>query len=127
MHISLEEAIAFFESWRATSTVLKVYAPSTGKSRELQGTVSSVKGPRIEIADGENKLEVNLADADFNGDRRAAPNAKHGAYLVCEYRNGDRWSFYSPLPAKQEVPPSPDRRTPGYTPFPLNVKKPGES
>jgi hypothetical protein len=126
MHIALEEAIALFESWRATATVLKVFAPSAGKSRELQGTVSSVKGPLIEITEGENKFEVNLADAEFNGDRRAAPNSKHGAYLVCEYRNGDRWSFYSPLPAKQEAVPNPDRRTGGYTPFPLNGKKPDE-
>ena len=125
MHISLEEAIAFFNSWKTAATTLKVYSSSTGQTRELQAKVSNVKGAAIVLNNGENEIEVNLADADFNGDRRAAPKSKHGAYLVCEYRNGDRWSFYSPLPAQQEAP-NPDRRTPGYTPFPLNVKKPGE-
>ena len=104
MHISLEEAIAFFNSWKTAATTLKVYSSSTGQTRELQAKVSSVKGAAIVLNNGENEIEVNLADADFNG---------------------DRWSFYSPLPAQQEAP-NPDRRTPGYTPFPLNVKKPGE-
>ena len=39
---------------------------------------------------------MDLSGADFNGDRRSPPNANHGAYLVCEFRNEDRWSFYAP-------------------------------
>jgi hypothetical protein len=46
-------------------------------------------------ADGE-KIAIDLDGAEFNGDRRPPPNPSHGGYLICEYRNGDRFSFYAP-------------------------------
>src|ERR1700691_173598 len=110
MHISLEEAISMFNSWKAAGTVLQASSSVIGPNRQLQATVIGIRGTVIDISDGEKETEVNLADAEFNGDRRSAPNAKHGAYLVCEYRNGDRWSFYSPHAAQPEVPAASERR-----------------
>jgi hypothetical protein len=41
----------------------------------------------IELRDDRTKLQVDLQEADFNGD------VSSPAYLVCEFRNGERYSF----------------------------------
>jgi hypothetical protein len=41
----------------------------------------------IELRDDRTKVQVDLQDADFNGDVSSPP------YLVCEFRNGERYSF----------------------------------
>ena len=104
MHIALDEAISLLDSWKATGTVLRVHLfRRAGHSREVRATVKDINGSVINFdADGE-KIAIDLGGAEFNGDRRAPPNSSHGAYLVCEYRNGDRFSFYAPRPAQQET------------------------
>ena len=112
MHITLDEAKSLLDSWKATGTVLKVYLPRAGRSQELQATVANISGAIVGIDASGDKIELDLTGAEFNGDRRSAPNSNQGAYLVCEYRNGDRYSFYAPRPAGPETEkPSTDRRS----------------
>ena len=103
MHIELNEAISLLDSWKATGTVLRVHSFRAGQSRELQAKVNDINEAIINVdADGE-AIAIDLDGAEFNGDRRPPPNSSHGAYLICEYRNGDRLSLYAPRPAQEEA------------------------
>jgi hypothetical protein len=43
-----------------------------------------------------DKLQIDVQGADFHGDNRI----DHSAYLVCEFRNGDRCYFHVVRPMK---------------------------
>ena len=58
--------------------------------------MKDINGSVINFDAGGEEIEIDLDGAEFNGDRRSPPNSSHGAYLICEYRNGDRFSFYAP-------------------------------
>ena len=103
MHIAVNEAVSLLNSWKSSETVLKAHLFRAGQSRGVQATVKAINGAVINFdADGE-EIAIDLNGAEFNGDRRSAPTLIHGAYLVCEYRNGDRFSFYAPRPTQEEI------------------------
>jgi hypothetical protein len=95
MHITIDEAIAILDSWKTGETLLDVHASIAGHGRKFQASVISVRGV-VSLSGSEGETEVDLAGATFNGDRRASPNSHYGACLICEYGNGDVWSFYAP-------------------------------
>jgi hypothetical protein len=103
MHITLDEAIPILDSWKASGTMLRVHLFRAGHGREVQGTVTGINAAVIDFHADAEKIAIDLDGAEFNGDRRPPPNSSHGAYLICEYRNGDRFSFYAPRPAQQET------------------------
>jgi hypothetical protein len=114
MHITLEEAISLLDNWKQMGTVLCVRCSRLGDLRELQATVKSVKDGVAELGSGSEEMKVDLNGAEFNGDRRESARSDYGAYLVCEYRNGDRYSFYAPRTKDIERPnQSNERRRPG--------------
>lgn len=100
MNITAEEAFALLNLWKEQGTVLRVHFSGRGrKSQELQAKII-LSGSIINVTAPSGDIPVDLARADFNGDRRASPNAGYGAYLICEFRNDDRVAFYAPLPEK---------------------------
>ena len=110
MHIELNEAISLFDSWKAAGTVLRVHLFRAGQSRELPALVKDISGAAINFNANGEEMAIDLDRAEFNGDRRSSPNSSYGAYLTCEYRNGDRFSFYAPRAAQQETSRSTERR-----------------
>jgi hypothetical protein len=112
MHITIEEAISLLDVWRTQETVLDIHFSCAGNRRELHETVVGIKGGVVNLSGAEGATRLDLTGAEFNGDRRCPPNSNHGAYLVCEYANGDRWSFYAPRPFDFEprIPPVERRR-----------------
>jgi len=112
MNITLDEAISILDSWKATGTVLKARLFRSGQSRETQTTVKDIKGSVIILDATGEEITIDLNGADFNGDRRAPLHSSHGVYLICEYRNEDRISFYASRPAQEETEhhESPERR-----------------
>jgi hypothetical protein len=112
MHITLNEAVSLLGSWKATGTVLRVHLFRAGHSREVQATVTGINGAVINFDANGEEIAIDLDGAEFNGDRRSPSNSSHGAYLVCEYRNGDRFSFYASRPNQRETEHQlPDRRS----------------
>jgi hypothetical protein len=90
MHIPLDEALVLLNNWKNKGTRLRVHASGAGIRQDMpQGTIRGLKGTIVEIGDDEAKLEVDLKDADFNGDWSPP------AYLICEFRDGGRYSFYA--------------------------------
>jgi len=98
------------DSWKTTVTTLRIHLFRSGQSRELQAKVKDINGTVISFDTNGEDIATDLDGAEFNGDRRSPPNSSHGAYLICEYRNGDRFSFYAPLPAQEETGHQPTER-----------------
>jgi len=97
VNISAEEALALLNAWKTEGVVVRAYfSGRRAPDQELQSTVAAINGSTVTLATASEEIKVDLSGADFNGDRRSPPNANHGAYLVCEFRNEDRWSFYAP-------------------------------
>ena len=97
MNITLQEAISILEMWQREATAMRVSFSGRGgaNSREWEARVSSISGTSVTLAASSQQINVEIASAEFNGDARAPESAKHGAYLVCEFPNQDRWSFYA--------------------------------
>jgi hypothetical protein len=55
---------------------------------EVGGKIRDVRGAVVGLDSNPRDLELDFKGADFNGDE------KYQAYLVCEFPNGDRYSFY---------------------------------
>src|ERR1700680_3412888 len=87
MHIPLDEALSLLSNWRNEGTRLRIHASGSGFRQDLRGTIRELKGTVVEVCDDQRNLQVDLQGADFNGD------VSSPAYLVCEFRNGDRYSF----------------------------------
>ena len=96
MHIDLTEALALLQSWKEAETELQLSSFAGGKARKLATKVLAVNGNTVVLADPQGHLEVDLSAAEFNGDRRSPANSNQGPYLVCEFRNDDRWAFQAP-------------------------------
>jgi hypothetical protein len=88
MHIRLEEALTLVGIWKNQETPLQVHLSRSGVRQDLRGTIGGLQGTFVELLADQAKLQLDLQGADFNGDE-ASP-----AYLVCEFPNGDRYSFY---------------------------------
>jgi hypothetical protein len=96
MNISLEEAISLLEAWRKAGTEVGLHLSTQKGNREVHAVITSLAGTKVNIVAGTEILTLDLKEAEFNGDRRSSPHTNQGPYLVCEFRNDDRWSFRAP-------------------------------
>jgi hypothetical protein len=97
MNINRQEAIAILEMWKTARTVLQLSVSRSGTNEKLTVRVHAIQKEVVTLHFGEATMQISLLAADFNGDRRGSPpRSSHGAYLVCEYQNGDRYAFYAP-------------------------------
>jgi hypothetical protein len=88
MNISFAEAFSLLEAWRDANTPLRVHF----SGKESQATIGAIAGTVVSLVTGVETLRIDVEGADFNGD--PGPKGwKQAAYLVCEFRNGDRCSF----------------------------------
>jgi hypothetical protein len=110
VHIDVAEAITLLEGWAADKTTLRVCFSRPGTSREANGHITGIKGKTVKLDTDSGAMEISLYDAEFNGDRRAPANSPYGAYLICDFRNDNRWTFYAPRPPSIEKPAI-ERRT----------------
>lgn len=92
MHISSQEALALLESWLTANTSLRVRVGG----REFQAHIGAITGTVVTVDADADKLQIDVQGADFHGDNRI----DHSAYLVCEFRNGDRCYFHVVRPMK---------------------------
>ena len=88
MHIRLEEALTLVRIWKNQETPLQVHVSRSGVRQDLRGTIRDLQGTFVDLLADQAKLQLDLQGADFNGDESSP------AYLVCEFPNGDRYSFY---------------------------------
>ena len=95
MNISAEEATSLLDSWKNEMTPLKIHSSLSGVRQDLQGVIQDLKGQIVVISSDSGKLQVDLEEAEFNGDKSAPASSNYGAYLICEFRNGDRCSFHA--------------------------------
>ncbi|MGD0956464.1 MAG: hypothetical protein ABR953_06480 [Candidatus Acidiferrales bacterium] len=95
MNISAEEAMSLLESWKNEMTPLKIHSSCSDVPQDLQGVIQDLKGQIAVISSDSGKLQVDLEGAEFNGDRSLPASSNYGAYLICEFRNGDRCSFHA--------------------------------
>jgi hypothetical protein len=95
MNISPEEALALLERWRQAHTLLRIHLP--GRQQPIQATIGAIAGSVITVISSPESLQIDLEGSVFNGDGR--PEISSNAYLTCEFRNGDRYSFYAPRSA----------------------------
>jgi hypothetical protein len=91
MHISPKEAFSVLEDWRNRRIALRVHLP--GQAQPVNSTIREIEGAVVRLGSDPETLQIDLHGADFNGDARTEYSG-HGAYLVCEFRNGNRYSFY---------------------------------
>jgi len=88
MHIRQDEALALLSKWEDRKTALQLKISHLGVLRELRGcTIGKLEGTAVEVVEGEVALKLDVQGAEFNGGDSPRP------YLVCEFRNGDRYSF----------------------------------
>ena len=99
MNISLEEAISLLEGWQKAGTEVRLHLSTQKGNRELRAVVTSLAGTKVNLVAETEVLTLDLNGAEFNGDRRSTPHTNQGPYLICEFRNDDRWSFRAPQTA----------------------------
>lgn len=104
MNITAEEAIALLKSWASEQIVVRVCFSKPGAKREAHGRITEINGKIVKLESDSGSMEISLYDAEFNGDRRASANSPHGAYLICDFRNDDRWAFYASRQSKAGNP-----------------------
>jgi hypothetical protein len=89
MHIRLDEALMLLSRWRNRETSLRLHVSGSGAQHDLQGTIQDLQGTVVEVLADQAKLQLDLEGAEFNGDESTP------AYLVCEFRDGNRYAFYA--------------------------------
>lgn len=55
--------------------------------------VTDIDAKSIEVKVNDATLRFDIQDAEFNGDRTAPAGSMYISYLVCDFRNLDRYSF----------------------------------
>jgi hypothetical protein len=88
MHLRLDEALNLLNNWKNRETPLNVYVSRPGFLQDLNGKVRELRGTIVEVCADQSNLQLDLEGADFNGDGFTRE------YLVCEFRDGKRYSFY---------------------------------
>lgn len=96
MHLSREEAIAILTTWKETGTRLRVFFSQPGSDRMFEATVGEVTAVAVQLVSASESLGIELVGAQFNGDPDASPSSEYTAYLICEFRSGERCYFYVP-------------------------------
>jgi hypothetical protein len=88
MHIRHDEALVLLTNWRNRKTPLNLNTSRSGLRQQLRGwMIGSLADTVVEVVQGELKLTLDVRGAEFNGG-----DSPRG-YLVCEFRDGDRYSF----------------------------------
>jgi hypothetical protein len=95
MNVSAQEAMSLLDSWKNEMTPLKIHSSRSGVRQDLQGVIQDLRGQIAVISSDSEKLQIDLEGAEFNGDKSAPASSNYGAYLICEFRNGDRCSFHA--------------------------------
>ena len=95
MNISGEEAMSLLDSWKNGLTPLKIHSSRSGVRQDLEGVIQDLGRTIVVISSDSGKLQVDLEGAEFNGDKSAPASSSYSAYLICEFRNGDRCSFHT--------------------------------
>jgi hypothetical protein len=95
VNLTAPEALVLLERWKANSTVLDVTGDTQGGLRKDQAKVKEVSGDSVRVATATGELKISLAGAIFNGDPDAPSSFRYSAYLICEFKNDDRWTFYA--------------------------------
>ncbi len=67
---------------------IAVHVSQSEVRQDVRGTVRDIRGTVVGFGADPTYLELNLQGVDFNSDEKSA------AYLVCEFPNGERYSFY---------------------------------
>ena len=88
MHVRLDEALTLLNNWKDRETPLNVYVSRPGFLQDLKGKVRELRGTTVEVRADQLNFQLDLQGADFNGDGFTRE------YLVCEFRDGKRYSFY---------------------------------
>jgi hypothetical protein len=94
MNISAEEAMSLLGSWKNEMTPLKIHSSRSGARQDLQGVIQDLKRTIVVISSASGELQLDLEGAEFNGGKPAS-GSDYSAYLICEFRNGDRCSFHA--------------------------------
>jgi hypothetical protein len=95
VNLTTPEAMALFERWKANSTVVDVTGNTKAGLRKDQAKIKEVSGDSVQIATATGELKIILAGASFNGDPNPPSSFRYSAYLICEFNNDDRWTFYA--------------------------------
>jgi len=85
--------MSLLDSWKNEMTPVRVHSSRSGVRQDLQGVIQDLERQTVVISSESGKLQVDLEGAEFNGDKSAPASSNYGAYLICEFRNGDRCSF----------------------------------
>jgi hypothetical protein len=96
MHLSREEAMFILDMWWKAQTPLRVFFSRPGADRQFRATISELTASAVKLVSGSEALHVELEGAEFNGDQNAAASSDYHAYLVSQFRDGDRCYFYVP-------------------------------
>lgn len=83
-------------AWKREGTALRIFFPRPEASREFYATIGGLTASAVELVSASDTLGVELEGAEFNGDPNASPSSEYKAYLVCEFRTGERCYFYVP-------------------------------
>lgn len=83
-------------AWKDAETVLRVLCRGHGSGQELRAVIRAVTPLAVELFSDVESLNIELEGAEFNGDPNAGASSDYDAYLVCEFRSGDRCYFYAP-------------------------------
>ena len=87
--------MSLLDWWKDQMTSLKVHSSRSGVREDLQGVIRDRKGTFVVIAAGSGEFQLDVEGAEFNGDKSAPASSHYGAYLICEFSNGDRCSFHT--------------------------------
>jgi hypothetical protein len=95
LNLSLSEALNLLNDWKKSGVSLQIRLMKGARREEFPGKIEAVKAACVDIS-GNPFGQIDLQAAEFNGGSDPSANSKYSTYLVCEFPNGDRCSFYLP-------------------------------
>jgi|HubBroStandDraft_6_1064221.scaffolds.fasta_scaffold1681884_2 hypothetical protein len=98
MHLTVPEALALLQRWRSDQVELEVTGSNANEKTTGLAKIEAVMGASVVLATSAGLLTIDLTGADFNGGQSMPAESRHAAYLVCEFKNDDRWAFYALRP-----------------------------
>jgi hypothetical protein len=93
LNLSLGEALNLLNDWKKSGVVLQIRMAKGTHREEFSGKIEAVKAACVDIS-GRTVGQIDLKAAEFNGGSDPSASSKYSTYLVCEFPNGDRCSFY---------------------------------
>ena len=98
MHLKVSEALALLEHWWSERAELEVAGATVNGNMKGLAKIEATERRSVTIAMSSGRLKIDLTGADFNGDHTMPAQSRHAAYLVCEFKNNDRWAIYALRP-----------------------------